>query len=450
MMTAASDPLIESDDQSNIHNPGNQHNRVTNGTPSQSSDQPNRQSVNPNEATNDDQPTPITKAKSQQKSSDDEPIKLIEVLVSPLVQSLASQTLKALNSVLPVPDLQHLKRINSTRPVNLPISQSTAQPKEHQTKLTDNQSLDQTDNQPVSQSTSQSTKQSKPSKPSPIILIGPEDAWLSLSEETRSNLIEKFSLQPIKLSVPRFTPISKAEVDAAKQIWPVSVQPLKPTPIHVFDADELAIIRSHMTEATQQSIQVSIGQTNNQPIITSINQSKQHGCVIVDPVTNTVMGRGFDSRSDHPLHHCSIQAIGDVSRTQATMNATRLGKKRKSAEIDQSVINQTINQPIIPSINQTVSQSSEQSDCQDEVDTLAPYLCTGYDVYLTHEPCAMCGMALLHSRVARVFYVFDQPNGALGSLYALHCDRSLNHRFEVFQCGGQLATDCSTMKLSVQ
>merc|ERR1711890_120645 len=37
------------------------------------------------------------------------------------------------------------------------------------------------------------------------------------------------------------------------------------------------------------------------------------------------------------------------------------------------------------------------------------YLLTKYDVYLSHEPCIMCAMALVHSRVARVFFAQPSP-----------------------------------------
>lgn len=63
-----------------------------------------------------------------------------------------------------------------------------------------------------------------------------------------------------------------------------------------------------------------------------------------------------------------------------------------------------------------------------------PYLCTGFDVYLSTEPEMMSSMALIHSRVRRVFFKLKNPEaGALGSNYYLHQFRSLNHQYRVFQ-----------------
>lgn len=62
-----------------------------------------------------------------------------------------------------------------------------------------------------------------------------------------------------------------------------------------------------------------------------------------------------------------------------------------------------------------------------------PYLCTGYDVYLLREPCLMCSMALVHSRVKRIFFLEQSENGALTSKFQLHAVKELNHHYEVFQ-----------------
>lgn len=67
-------------------------------------------------------------------------------------------------------------------------------------------------------------------------------------------------------------------------------------------------------------------------------------------------------------------------------------------------------------------------------EAMRPYLCTGFDIYLVWEPCTMCAMALVHQRIRRIFYAFPNPNaGALGSIYRLQGERSLNHHYSVFR-----------------
>jgi len=53
-------------------------------------------------------------------------------------------------------------------------------------------------------------------------------------------------------------------------------------------------------------------------------------------------------------------------------------------------------------------------------------------VYVTLEPCPMCAGLMHQARVGRcVFAAPDPKAGALGSLYDLHDDQRLNHRFDV-------------------
>lgn len=53
-------------------------------------------------------------------------------------------------------------------------------------------------------------------------------------------------------------------------------------------------------------------------------------------------------------------------------------------------------------------------------------------VYVTLEPCIMCAGLMHQARVRRcVFGAPDPKAGACGTLYAIHGDERLNHRFEV-------------------
>lgn len=73
-----------------------------------------------------------------------------------------------------------------------------------------------------------------------------------------------------------------------------------------------------------------------------------------------------------------------------------------------------------------------------------PYLCTNYDIFVTEQPCFMCTMGLVQSRIRRLFYLdkksieqvkcktFCYPDDAIES-FLIHRDKNLNHRFEAWK-----------------
>ena len=68
----------------------------------------------------------------------------------------------------------------------------------------------------------------------------------------------------------------------------------------------------------------------------------------------------------------------------------------------------------------------------------------GCTLYVTLEPCAMCAMAMIHARVARVVYgATDPKTGAAGSVFDLLADPRHNHRVEVL--GGLLGDEAGAM-----
>lgn len=106
------------------------------------------------------------------------------------------------------------------------------------------------------------------------------------------------------------------------------------------------------------------------------------------------------------------------------------------SEVNDLVLDHSIMIGIRKVAEDTKLKESQLTDST--IGTDSTYLCLNFDVYTTHEPCSMCSMALIHSRVKRC--IFIRPMSKTGTLradsgdgYCMHCNNSLNSKFEVFQ-----------------
>jgi tRNA(adenine34) deaminase len=69
------------------------------------------------------------------------------------------------------------------------------------------------------------------------------------------------------------------------------------------------------------------------------------------------------------------------------------------------------------------------------------YRLTGYELYVTLEPCIMCAGAIIQARLARVIFGTRDPKcGAVVSLYEVLNDQRLNHQVAVTE--GILKEEC--------
>lgn len=75
---------------------------------------------------------------------------------------------------------------------------------------------------------------------------------------------------------------------------------------------------------------------------------------------------------------------------------------------------------------------------------LGAYRLEGAALFVTLEPCVMCVGAMVHARIAELYFgARDEKAGALGSVYDIGRDGRLNHRIAVY--GGVMEPECAAL-----
>lgn len=169
------------------------------------------------------------------------------------------------------------------------------------------------------------------------MLLCPESAI------SKSDLTSLFATQEIEnveivnVEISKYAPLNRQQYEAWNKSWPLTYREdtrLDPK----FTLEDFERIQTHMTQLDHTTVI----------------------CRIVDPATNQIMAEEKDRRERHPLHHAVINSINTVAQKEREL-AGGVGRMKRPA-----------------------SQITEDDETQK-----SRYLCTGYDIYITYEPCAM-------------------------------------------------------------
>eukprot|EP01025_Chloroclados_australasicus_P059575 TRINITY_DN7538_c0_g1_i11.p1 TRINITY_DN7538_c0_g1~~TRINITY_DN7538_c0_g1_i11.p1 ORF type:complete len:372 (-),score=25.79 TRINITY_DN7538_c0_g1_i11:385-1500(-) len=270
------------------------------------------------------------------------------------------------------------------------------------------------------------------------------------------DIINELDVKLYEAQVPKHAPRNKEQREEYSKVWPVNYRPLDSSMLN-----NPEIISQEQQQEMEQYMRKCF----------KLQKDKANAALIVDPITSKCVAVGIDDEQ-HVLRHAIMCAIDNVANTHSGNKATsKISRERDSPtsvteEQPQFKKSRVEYEDALPqkqhSIqgvqNQNKYNATENQNDQDQVDNQnnlsdvanittckqcnslqcvcmdrVPYMCTGYHCYVIREPCVMCAMALVHSRVTRVVYcVKDNEFGALGGKFNLQEQKSLNHHYEVY------------------
>ncbi|KAJ1990593.1 tRNA-specific adenosine deaminase subunit tad3 [Dimargaris cristalligena] len=188
------------------------------------------------------------------------------------------------------------------------------------------------------------------------------------------------------VAVPKYPPYTRAQFDVWKSLWPIVFRE-RPERDMTLNEEEVQNLKKYMTLAHTEMVK-------------ALDQDKfPRGVVVVDPQSDTVLASATDGRitSPNPLDHAVMIAIEQVA-----LRERQRREQQHPGQVDE-----------LTKTSANLGPSTPNSG----------YLCTGYDVYTTMEPC-----------VIRLFYLDTNPEeGGLKSNFGVHNFSKLNHQYRVYQ-----------------
>ncbi|CAM0950702.1 unnamed protein product [Alopecurus aequalis] len=377
----------------------------------------------------------------------------VDVVAANIVPKLANALIRQLNQVCPLENLRHVKRVRRR--------------------------VGSGENSELS-----------------IILClstGPENSSKGFPEEVQK-IVDNYHLSPFIAKVASCSATSKEEWEEQCKLWPTSYHPPHDIDgVSGFKEEELPSIFDCMRTAMQLSqvgnAAIIVDPSSMQIISKATDQTQQHDtslkrnkCARVEADNTCSLPEATEDKTGslllpsslycngldmdvscinpfgwikqksaeqntlpcvggflwHPLRHAAIVAIDNAAERDRMLFPTSITERKSNGDVEDCSDDETAKRlKIVTKFKfelQDKEQSTDTACCSDLSERNRPYLCTGYDIYLVWEPCAMCAMALVHHRFKRIFYAFPNPiAGALGSVYRLHGEKSLNHHYSVFR-----------------
>lgn len=269
------------------------------------------------------------------------------------------------------------------------------------------------------------------------------------SEKLKNFLINKnFNLNLLEndieiIPIPSRAPKTKLQSKKASKIWPVNFHP-DPCIESIIDGK---FFNDKQLKVIESCMKICIDAAN---AASSVENSHCNGsAVIIDPNHDEsiqLLAVTASKTDEHPLWHAAMLAIDLVAKIQGGGTwqlhqrpvipdlSTDTRKRKYELQLPLCYpVSLKNNFDFSNFINYHDFSMIKEPSKGNNDDKNVAYLCTNYWIFLLNEPCPLCAMALLHSRVSMIFYNdVNESRGVLGSKALLHTLPGLNHRYRVW------------------
>ena len=261
----------------------------------------------------------------------------------------------------------------------------------------------------------------------------------SLAPEVHA-LLAGCGAQPRSVRVPEHAPLTRRQFEESSRVWPVHFHEAAATRSLAVWSDapaehELPVMRSHMRRAIAAAQHNAENGGRSVAAVVVRHHSSSGGAetvAVCADATRPSPSGGECGAGGHPLSHAVMRCIEEVAREE---RARAYAMRKRPATSGAGAATSAANGEAQASPESSEATSAAAAIGEQPVEAArGSHLCVACEIYVTHEPCAMCAMALVHSRVRRLIYALPAAGGgALGSRYFLHTEPSLNHHFTVIR-----------------
>ncbi|KAI0338908.1 hypothetical protein BDW22DRAFT_1362213 [Trametopsis cervina] len=211
--------------------------------------------------------------------------------------------------------------------------------------------------------------------------------------------------EPYILEVPRSAALTQLALKNKTTFWPTIYAPRKKYELEPWSRAKVRWAWEAMRAVIKRANAALVeGQL---PIVAHVPVPFDETTRQTTQITQAIAAHDTRVSTSHPLRHAVLSLVRSVV------------EQRTKSSVPSSA-------DITADMDSAVDMTSDHNG--------AHYLLTSLTLFMSHEPCIMCSMALLHSRVKEVFYLIPmEKTGGCGGATCLPRLPGVNHRFGIAQ-----------------